>query len=69
MNTPSQVAMAQAASRVRIATLGVQLTQAVGTVRKVHPDLTWEETLAALTDMSTRAIGHLLNDEEDVDHD
>ncbi len=60
--------LAKIASRMRIAILGEQLVKAVGRVRDQHPDLTWEETLAALNDAAGRAIGHLLND-EDVDHD
>lgn len=65
MNGPDHVA--RAASRMRIAALGVELVRAIGTVLDAHPDLTWEETLAALNDQSTRVIGHLLT--EDDDHD
>lgn len=64
MNATDHVA--QAASRMRIAVLGVKLVTAIGTVLDEHPDLTWEETLAALNDQSTRVIGHLLTED---DHD
>lgn len=59
--------LAKMASRMRIAIPGEQLVKAVGRVRDQYPDLTWEETLAALTEASARAVGHLLSDE--VDHD
>lgn len=51
-------------SNVRIFDLSAELWRAIGTVRDRHPDLTFEEVLAALVQVSGRVVGTLLADDE-----
>lgn len=54
-------------SDIRISTLSGEIWRAIGAVRDRHPDLSYEEVLASLNQVSTRAVGYLLTADDQTE--
>jgi len=55
-----RISEARMASNGRIADVRVEVSRALLAVVERHPDLTYEELLAALLDVAQQQVGHLL---------